>query len=73
MDADDVQPNRISAAKAAAQAFARELPWCGVASSGPSETRSSTPGAAMAPNLLKKDHSKVDSRTTSMDVAMARC
>ncbi|MCA2222107.1 VWA domain-containing protein [Nonomuraea aurantiaca] len=26
MDADDVQPNRISAAKAAAQAFARELP-----------------------------------------------
>ncbi|MEV0349747.1 VWA domain-containing protein [Nonomuraea sp. NPDC050680] len=26
MDADDVQPNRISAAKAAAQSFARELP-----------------------------------------------
>ncbi|MGI5291052.1 VWA domain-containing protein [Nonomuraea polychroma] len=26
MDADDVQPNRITAAKAAAQAFARELP-----------------------------------------------
>ncbi|MFC7108544.1 VWA domain-containing protein [Nonomuraea rubra] len=26
MDADDVQPNRIAAAKAAAQAFARELP-----------------------------------------------